>query len=252
MKARVTAYGALQLRDYVIGRVPALILLTCAVAWAYARASGLSVSALDPAAGIEARAQIDRAFGFVLAVFAFLASAFAAQGLVARDRRRGYQHIIFARPVGPVRYYTQGFVAAGLVGTLLGAIGAEVYSIAAHPVSVAGVAGFVALAWFAIGGLGFALSTRTALHTPLLLLLLGADLALDRYASTAQAAGAVVAAVAGAARFLLPPGHVLVALREPFVRGMAFDPRPLVWPLAFGAGCAIAALILLRRRAFAP
>lgn len=252
MKARITAYSAYQLRDWAMGRMPPLVLVTCVAAWAYARANGLTVSDLDPAAGIAARAQVDRAFQFVLGVFAVLTAVLAAQGLAARDRWRGYQRVIFARPVGPVRYYAQGFVAAGLGGVLLGAIGAEMYSLAIHPVSVPGVAAFVALAWFVIGGLGFALAARTALHTPLVLALLGADLALDRYAAAARAAASAVPAVASAVQFLLPPGHVVIALREPLVRGVVPDPRVLAWPATFGAVCVVAALILLRRRAFAP
>ena len=249
MKGRVTAYAGYQLRDYFAWRAIPVLLATTAIAYAYAAARGLTLSAFDSAGGIDARDQLERAFEFVLAVFAFIAGAVAAHGLVARDRARGYDRLLLSRPLSPTRYYTQGFALGGLGGVAVAAAGAELYAVAVHPVSVAGVAGYVAIAWLLVGGVAFLLSTLTRFHTPILALVFGADLALDRYASGLRSAvgGNVFVDML---QYLLPPGHVVVALREPFARGLAIDPRVLIWPAGFGLVSVLAAMILLRRRPF--
>ena len=99
-----------------------------------------------------------------------------------------------------------------------------------------GVAGYVALTWICIGGLGFALSILTRFHVLLVALLVAADFALDRLATAMRSAGAGNAFV-DAAAYVLPPGHVIASLSETFARGDQFDARLLVWPIAFGVAC---------------
>ena len=249
MKSRVAAYAGIQLGDYFAGRGILALLLTGLAAWGYATLNGLTLVVFDATAGVEGREQLQRAFDVVLAAFALIAAALSAQSLVARHRRRGYDRAIFANALHPVRYYAQGFVLAGLGSVLLAIAVAEVYSVAIHPVSVVGAAGFLALAWLTIGSFAFLLSTLTVFHTPLLVLLIAADLALDRFAAGLHAAGRGNAVV-DAAQYLLPPGHVLVTLSGSFARGIVVDPRALAWPVAFGVVSLVAALLLLRRRPF--
>lgn len=249
MKARLTAYAGLQLRDFFVGRGVEIMLATAAAVWAYSAAHGLTLSAFDSAGGIEARNQLQQAFEFALEAFAFIAAAVAAQGLVARYRSRGYDRVFFSRPLTPVRYYTQGFIVAGFGAVVLAIAGAEVYSVAVHPVSLPGVVAYVALAWLTVGGLAFLLSSLTGLHTLAVALAVGADIALDRYAAGLRAEGdgnVVIDAV----QYLLPPAHVVAALREPFVRGILVEPRVVAWPVSFGLACIIVAMILHRSRPF--
>jgi hypothetical protein len=247
VRARLAAYGGVQLRDYLVIRAPLVIGLTGLAAWSYGALAGLTVNTFDPSAGIETRAEVQRAFGVVLAAFAFLSASVAVHGLVARDRRRGYHRVIFSRPLDPVRYYVQAFVLAGVGGTLIGTAAAEVYSVAVDPVSLPGVAAYVGLVWLSIGGLALLLSTITRFHALLLALVLAADFSLDRYATSLRAAGSGNA-VLDAAQYLLPPGHAIASLSGAFARGFAFDPRMLVWPVSFGVACVVAALFLLRKR----
>jgi len=248
VRARLAAYGGAQLRDYLAGRALLTVVATGLAAWAYGFTHGLTWTAFDASGGIDARNQLQRAFEFVLAAFAFIAAALAAHGLVAKHRRRRYDLVLFSRPLSAVRYYGQGFVMAGIGAALLGGMAAEVYSVAVHPVSVIGVVGYVALGWLTIGGLSFLLSTLTAFHAPLLLLTLAADLSLDRYVTGVRASSAG-SPVLDVAQYLLPPGHVVAALSGSFARGVV-DPRTLVWPIVFGVACIVAALLLLRRRPF--
>ena len=81
MRARLGAYAGVQLRDYFAGRAVVGVLVTAAVAAAYAAWRGLTLSAFDSSGGFEARAQLQQAFEFVLAVFAFITAALAAQCL---------------------------------------------------------------------------------------------------------------------------------------------------------------------------
>lgn len=248
MKARVAAYAGFQLRDFFRVRATTIVLATSLVAWGYATTRGLTLSAFDSAGGIASRDQLQTAFEFVLAAYAFIAGAVAAQNLIARDRSRGYDRVLFSRPLSPAWYYTQGFVLSGLASIVVATLGAELYAVAVHPVSVLGVAAYVGLGWLMIGGLAFLLSAVTAFHAPILALLLGADLALDRYASALRATGGN--ALIDTAQYLLPPGHVVAALREPFARGVAVDPRVVAWPVGFGLACLVVAVIRLRRRPF--
>ncbi len=247
----MTAYAGSQLLDYFTGRALAIVVATVAAAWVFASSRGLTLSAFDSAAGIDARNQLQQAFEFTLASFAFVAAAVAAQGLVARHRSRGYDRVLFSRPLRPVRYYVQGFVLAGIGAVILAVAAAEVYAVGVHPVSIPGVAGYVTLAWVTVGGLAFLLSSLTAFHTPILATIVGADLALDRVATGLRATGAGSMAV-DTLQYLLPPAHVVVALREPFARGVLVEPRVVAWPLAFGLACLVVAMIILRRRPFRP
>jgi hypothetical protein len=249
VKSRIGAYAGVQLADYFTGRGLLVLMLTALAVWGYATVNGLTAFAFDASTGVEGRAQLQRAFDVLFAAFALIAAALSAQNLVARHRRRRYDRVIFARALSPLRYYFQGFMVAGLGGALLAVAVAQTYSIVVHPVSVLGATALVGLAWLTIGGLAFLLSALTWLHTPLVAVLVGADLALDRYASALRAAGQGNPLV-DAAQYLLPPGHVIVSLSGPFARGLTVDRVALVWPVAFGVVCLAAALLLLRRRPF--
>ena len=248
MRARLAAYGGLQFRDYFAGRALLTVVATGLAAWAYGFTHGLTRAAFDASGGIDARDQLQRAFEFVLAAFAFIAAALATHGLVAKHRRRRYDLVLFSRPLSPVRYYAQGFVIAGIGAALLGAMAAEVYSVAVHAVSVVGVVAYVALGWLTVGGFAFLLSTLTVFHVPLLVVILAADLSFDRYVTGVRASSGG-SPVLDAAQYLLPPGHVVAVLSGSFARGTV-DPRALIWPIVFGAACIVAALLLLRRRPF--
>ena len=199
----------------------------------------------------RARAQLQRAFELVLAAFAFIAAALSAQSLVARHRRRGYDRVLFSRALTPAPILHAGLRDWRGLAARCSRIGGGrgVRGRGAPGVGDRRRGAYVALAWLTIGGLAFLLSTLTVFHTPLVVLLVGADLALDRYATALRAAGAgqpggrrgAVSAAAGPRR-----RDAQRAVRARLV----VDPRTLVWPVAFGVVCLAAALLLLRRRPF--
>ena len=247
MKPRLTAYALAQLRDFLVGRAPLLFLATALASWALLRASGVSLATFDAAAGIGGREQARHAFAVALGAYAILGAVFAAQGLVARDRWRGFDRVLFSRPLTPLRYYLQAFVVAGVAIVGCAVVIAGLFAVAAYPVSVPGVAAYVALAWFTLGTFTFALTTVTTYHVPIVAATLGGALLLDR-AQRAMSGSATLAMVLDAAQYLLPPAHVIAALREPFAQGLFVRPQLLAWPLVFGAvGFTVAVLVLSRR-----
>ena len=249
MKARLAAYAGVQLRDFLVARVPLLLTLTVLATWALFRATGVTPAVFDPSAGIGGREQAQLAFESALGTYALVGALLAAQGLVARDRWRGFDRVLFSRPLTPARYYMQGFIVAGIAVIVLGVVGAGVFTVALRPVTVAGVGGYLALAWLTIGAFAFAVSAVTAYHLPIVLAALGGAALLDRFATSLSAAG-TPSAVVETAQYLLPPVHVVAALREPFARGLLVSPEVLAWPLAFGVLCLIAVVLLLNRRPF--
>ena len=248
MKGRLTAYAGYQLRDYFATRALPTLVASGLVAWVLAAVHGVTLSDLDPTGGIDARDRIQQAFELLLAAFAFVAGAVAAHGLVSRHRTRGYDRLVFSRAVSPVRYYTQGFVLAGIGAVVLGTVGAEAFAVTVHPVWLPGVAEYIALAWLLVGGVAFLLSTITSFYLPVLALVLAADLTVDHFTGPLSAAGA--APLVAGLQLLLPPAHVLVTLRAAFARGLPVEPVAVAWPAGFGAACIVGAMILLRRRPF--
>jgi hypothetical protein len=246
---RLSAYAGYQLRDFLLGRVPLVVLVASIATWAVFRATGVTAAAFDAAAGVGGREQAQAAFENALGAYALVGAVFAAHGLVARDRWRGFDRVLFARPLVPARYYLQGFTLAGATIVVLGVVAAGVFTVAVRPVSVPGVAAYVALAWLTVGMLALALSALTAYHFPVLLALLGAGALLARFADRLRASGAG-SPIVDAAQYLLPPVASIATLRAPFARGRVVGPEELAWPLAFGLLCTVAAVFLLYRRPF--
>jgi hypothetical protein len=249
VKARLTAYVGVQLRDFLLGRVPLLVVVAGLATWALFRVTGVTLAAFDPSAGIGGRQQAQHAFEDALGVYALFGAVFAAQGLVAHDRWRGFDRVLFSRPLIPARYYLQGFVVAGVAIVGVGVVAAGVFAVAVRPVSIPGVATYIGLAWFTVGALALALSTLTAYHLPILLGFLGAAGLLERFVAKLRTAG-TPSPIVEAAQYLLPPVHVIAALREPFARGRVVGFESLAWPLAFGLVSMFLAVFLLYRRPF--
>lgn len=248
MKARMAAYAGFQVRDFFVARAGAIVLATAAAAWAYGASRGLTLSAFDAAGGFESRDKLQAAFEFVLAAYGLIVGAVAAQGLVARDRARGFERAFFSRPLRPVRYYTQGFFLAGLGSIAIAIVGAAIYGMAVHAVSLLGVAAFVAIAWLLVGGLAFLLSIVTRYYVAIVAALVGADFALDHYVDGVRASGGH--SVVALAQYALPPSHVVAKLSEPLARGLVPDPQLIAWPVGLGVACLVVAVLLLARRPF--
>jgi len=114
--------------------------------------------------------QPDEVFGISHAAFAVggvLAGLLGAGGLVARERERGLQRFLFAKPVNIVRYYLQG-LTINAVGSLLVLVGAILLAAAtAGPTLAVGSLVVVAAAGWVLGaGVTFLLSTLVRIDAP--------------------------------------------------------------------------------------
>ena len=142
-RARVGAYTAWQLRDYLKDR--GLSTLVVAALSAYLGWSMMTEKTPMPRSTDAVSAELLVRFGSAGAVYAarmaefsfhfmrsmlgamiFLGALFAMNGIVANDRKQGFFRFLFAKPMTPSRYYGQAFVVHTvgfmLVMLLLGAI----------------------------------------------------------------------------------------------------------------------------------
>lgn len=104
----------------------------------------------------------------MFAVGGVLAALLGTGGLVARERERGLQRFLFAKPVRIVRYYLQGLAING-IGSSLVIAGAVLLASLVLPVSVPVLTVLgAALAAYVLGsGLTFLLSTLLRYDAPL-------------------------------------------------------------------------------------
>jgi hypothetical protein len=185
------------------------------------------------------------------ALMAFFGILIATHGIVSRDRERGFQRFLFAKPVRAARYYLQSFLVNGAgflgVGALLLACTAAAF---ARGVPAAGMLAVAAGAYAAIGGLTFLLST-----------LVRYDFAL----AGVLTAGAMLAEGMALGRFgrgwttfwrglalLLPPVYSLGEATQALSEGHTLAAiGGTLAPLVYGVACVVLALAVIRRRSIA-
>lgn len=97
-----------------------------------------------------------------------LAALLGVGGLVSRERERGLQRFLFAKPLRPVRYYLQAF-AINSVGALLVLLGAVLLAAAlvGAAVPVGTVLGVAVGAYVLTAGVTFLVSTLVRFDAPL-------------------------------------------------------------------------------------
>lgn len=180
------------------------------------------------------------------------AGLIGAGGLVARERERGLQRFLFAKPVPIVRYYLQGLAVNG-VGSLLVLLAAVLVAALVLPgvIPVATVFAGAALAYVLASGLTFLISTLLRWDAPIAAAWLAAGVPL-----TAAAYNGFW--WAQPLRWLFPHGPavaVFEALR-PANMGDVNSVAQILTPLtgaalvgaAYGLACVAAGVAVLRRR----
>ena len=248
-RGRLGAYAPRQLGDFMLGRGVLLALGIAFVFWSQIAVmrAGMGPAWADGPLG-AARAQ--RIFDQLLGLLTWVGTIIAVRGIVSTDRRQGYFRFFFAKPVGLVRFYLQSWAMTGLGLTLLAALLAATFTVLASPVSIPGAVAAMLLVWWAIGGLGFLLSTLTDADGLMLMLLSVVGLAATEYARARQFALQEKLLWLEAARYLLPPIEPLREAREYLVGDGPLATASLVWILGFGLVCLAAGTFVLRRRPF--
>jgi len=165
----------------------------------------------------------------------------AINGVVAGDRRSGHYRLLFAKPVSVAGYYAQAWLALLAAVLVAGLALAGLFAVAVRPTEPTTLLAMLLLSFVLLGGLGFLLSTVTRFDW----LALGA---IWIASGQAHAAWGDATGLAGAARRLLPPVHLLEAAHASLRAGATPDAATLAWIVGYGAACLALALVVVRRR----
>jgi hypothetical protein len=184
------------------------------------------------------------------AVGGVLAGLLGVGGLVSRERERGLQRFLFAKPVNIVRYYLQAF-AINSVGSLIVLAGAVLLAAATAPQALAAgsMLAVAAGGYLLAGGVTFLLSTLVRFDAPLAAGYLVAGFPVVALAENGYRLSKVL-------QWLFPQG-VALQIGKFVVLGHTPTPSEItlmffavaVFAAVWGAACTAAGAVVLRRRA---
>lgn len=239
-RGRVASYARWQLRDYLLERGISTFVLG-------------AVLLLAPVllAGPAGRAEAPALFAGTVGSFALMGAIFAVNGVSSTDRQRGYFRFLFSKPVRVPRYYAQELAVrmAGLLAVSALLFGAVALT-AAMPFPLWALL-HVALAAVLVGGVGFLLGALTRHDGAALVAVLVLSTVVRAGGAPLGGLGRRPAEVLQFVAALLPPFHLLDAVRAALARGTPPGAGVLVGILAYGLGCTAAALLVLRHRPLA-
>jgi hypothetical protein len=236
-RARLARYARWQLADYLVERGVSTAILGAVI-----------VLAPVVLGGPAARAAAPLLLAATIGNLGLLGTLFALNGISSTDRQRGYFRFLFSKPVSVPRFYLQDFLLrfAGLLAITLVLLGA--FAVLAGVAFPVWAVAHVALTFMLVGGVGFLLSALTH-HDGLALVGVYVGATLVRTAGAVLGwLGRGAAATFEIVGTVLPPFHLLDAVRTALATGTAPRMGDLVWVLAYGLGCFAAGLLVLRHR----
>ncbi|HEY5489997.1 MAG TPA: hypothetical protein VIK25_02290 [Gemmatimonadaceae bacterium] len=177
-----------------------------------------------------------------MSVFIPLAVLMGTNGIVAKDRQKGFFRILFSKPVPVPGYYLSAYVIHAALATAGAALVAAAIGWYAAPQPVLGVAVACALTFALLGSLFFLLSTLTYLDGLLFILIWMLTL-LSRQLEPAMKAGHWL----HTAVRVLPPTHRLDSVRDALYSGQAWPAADAWHVLGYGGACLVLGLLALRR-----
>lgn len=254
--ARLARYAAWQLRDFMRERGVWIAALGVIVVWIFRLKYDYSAIAQSAEYARQhhtgwtppSEAQYFRMMlAGVFDVGTFVATLIASHGVVSRDRERGYQRFLFAKPVSVVRYYLQAFLVNGaglllVLGALIGLTGVLFTRV---PPGILPMLAYAGAQYLMIGGLVMLLSTFARYDFALGALLTGVAAAANAVASERGSAAWLKAAA-----LLLPPVTSLGLAASALSSGGPVA-GSLLAPVCYGVIYVSAALFVLRRRSIA-
>jgi len=149
-RARLGAYARWQLRDFILGPGGITIGIVLLQIWIASR-----TQIIQSGTGPPRPPSLD----WLVQLVGLLGSIYATSSLVSEDRARGYYRFLFAKPVGPVRYYAQAFVLRGLVLLVLAALISGLGAWIGRPVPLFGAVAYTAVMYVFAGGVTACQST---------------------------------------------------------------------------------------------
>ena len=117
------AYFPRQLRDVVLTRGAAMLII----------AVMMSLPLLLGGIPIGEGADVGALLGDTLQGTAVFLTMVATYGIIGEDVRRGYSRFLFSKPINPVLYYTQAFLAAAITFLAVQLVMVGVFSVVVQP-----------------------------------------------------------------------------------------------------------------------
>lgn len=241
MKARLGAYAYWQLRDFVLERAAAIVIVSLLLVFASYESIGPGARRLIAAGGREALLFSARTIGDHLDFLWFVVVLIAVHGISANDRTTGRFRLLFAKPVPVLRYYAQAFAVHGIAFMVCMLIWLTVLS-RLMPIgrqTAANAMVILGCCYLLVGGVGFLMSAIWR----------------SDWITTTGVWGVTlyIASRFQGARWLdsLPP---FWKISEQINLVKTLDPietKPLLWVVAYGVACFLLGLIILKRRPLA-
>jgi hypothetical protein len=255
--ARLSAYALWQLRDYLLDRGVATLLITALTGYLSAvpmylmleknAARADLVAEYGSAAAARAALAHDATAVFLnstLGVIVFLGALLAMNGIVANDRKQGYYRFLFSKPTSPPRYYGQAFAVHSAGWLAIVSVLALVYGFFIAPIlSVSFVTG-LALVFLCYAGIAFLLSATARWDWLSLVFVTVATTLLHQWYGASPSPAARLL-------YLLPPLHETTKVYGALAEGGPLPMHAVAWLGGYGAACFVAALVVLRFRRLA-
>ena len=243
-RSRAGAYALWQLRDYMINKGFATMLIAglfLFITWSSVRRSPKRFGDFDAVMGPEMVNMMLSSFVTQILLFGVL---FATNGIVSEDRKLGYYRFIFAKPVSTAQFYGQKFAVhlGGLMAVFAVMLG--IFSFVFAPRFEPSYLPVLLMLAIGLGGIGFLLSAVFTLDWLTLLTVYFASLvAWSLWGEAGGLHGMLVRA--------LPPVHRLGSIIDAMVQGRRVPEEPLWWIFVYGLVCFVLGLVVVSRRRLA-
>ena len=239
-RAKLGAYAPYFMRDYLTNHGPGTVIVIVLIA--FLSIKGFTAAMSVSASNIPADAARRMLRGLV-GTFAFLATFFATNGIIANDRKHGHYKFLFAKPVSPPLYYATTFAVYG-IGVLITALALiGMWSLVVRPVFPWELFAVVALMYLMYGGVGFLLSAALRYDwLSLVTVILAANIGWSLWGDSTNPARWLL--------YVLPPVHRVDAVyalvqRDP---GVVVPWGSIAWLFAYGLICFVLGMYVIRRR----
>jgi ABC-type transport system involved in multi-copper enzyme maturation permease subunit len=255
--ARLGAYAFWQLRDYLLDRGVATLLITALTGYLSAVPAYLMlqqnferpelVARYGSAAAARVALAHEASVSFLtgtLGVIVFLGALLAMNGIVANDRKLGYFRFLFSKPMSPARYYGQAFAVHTGAWLAIITLLAFVYGLFIAPLLSAAFLGGLGLVFVCYAGVAFLLSATARWDwLSLVFITVMTTLLQQRFGMSSSPFARLL--------YLLPPLQETTGVYQALADGVALPWHSIVWLGGYGGACFVAALVVLRHRRLA-
>lgn len=234
-RARLAKYSLWQFRDFVMEKGIAIVLI--GICLGYLQLLPLRLTGMTQLDATAKTRFVTAMAGNFLTIFVLI----TLNGMISTDRKQGYYRFLFAKPLSPVSYYGQLFVVhlAGYLAAVLVLCGA--FFLVAGSFNVWNLTLYAILLYFAMGGIGFFISSISRFDVMTLAIVwLGSRLLRAIFAEERDWRSTAVQ--------LLPPVHKIDAVAAGLISTGSAPLNDSLWLLAYGALFLGAGLVVLKYR----